>query len=57
MKSLRVVARGSGVQPKSPNDSRRKPRAARGMVCSRTGVTRRMEKRIWHNWLMEENYL
>jgi hypothetical protein len=57
MKRLSVAARGSGVQTKSPSDIRRKPRPAPGMVCARTGVTRRMEKRIWHNWLMEENYL
>jgi hypothetical protein len=57
MKSLRMAATGSGVQTKSPRDSRRKPRPARVMVCSRTGVTQKMERRIWHNWLMEENYL
>jgi len=57
MKSLRMAATGSSMQTKSPRDSRRKPRPARGMVCSRTGMTRKMGKRIWHNWLMEENYL
>lgn len=57
MKSLRMAATGNGVPMKSPRDPRRKPRPARVMVCSRTGVTRKMEKRMWHNWLMEENYL
>jgi hypothetical protein len=57
MKSLRMAATASSLQAKSPRDSRRKPRPARGMVCSRTGMTRKMGKRIWHNWLMEENYL
>jgi hypothetical protein len=57
MKSLRMAATGNGVQMKSPRDRRRKPRPARVMVCSRTGATRKMEKRMWHNWLMEENYL
>lgn len=57
MKNLRIAATSSGVQTKSPRDRRRKPRPARVMVCSRAGVTQKREKRIWHNWLTEENYL
>jgi len=57
MKSLRMAAMGSAVQTKSPRDRRRNPRPVRVMVCSRAGVTQKMEKGIWHNWLMEENYL
>jgi hypothetical protein len=57
MKSLRMAATSNGVPMKSPRDPRRKPRPARVMVCSRTAVKRKMEKRMWHNWLMEENYL
>jgi hypothetical protein len=57
MKSPRMAARGSGVRTIPLGDSRRKPRPGRGMVCSTTGVARKTKKRIWHNWLMEENYL
>lgn len=57
MKSPRMAVKDSGVRKTSHRDSRRKRRRARGMVCSRTGVTRTMEKGTWHNWLTEENYL
>lgn len=57
MKSPRMAVKDRGVRKTSHRDSRRKRRRARGMVCSRTGVTRTMEKGTWHNWLTEENYL
>ncbi len=57
MNRPRMAVKDSGVRKTLHRDSRRKRRRACGMVCSRTGVTRTIEKGTWHNWLMEENYL
>jgi hypothetical protein len=57
MKSPRMAARGTGVRTIPLGGRRRKPRPARGMVRSGTGVSRKTKQRIWDNWLMEENYL
>jgi hypothetical protein len=57
MKSLKMAARGCGVQTKSQSVSRRKSRPIRGIVSSGTRAMRKTGKTIWHNWLMEENYL
>jgi hypothetical protein len=58
MKSPRMAAaKGSVVRTIPLGDRRRKPRHGRGMVCSKTGAARKTKKRIWHNWLTEENYL
>jgi hypothetical protein len=57
MKSPRMAARGTGVRTIPLGGRRRKPRAGRAMVYSRTGVRRKTKQGVWHNWLTEENYL
>lgn len=39
------------------NETRSKSETARMPIRSAKSLSRGMKNKIWHNWLMEENYL
>lgn len=57
MRSSMKAARNSLGRKTLSRTNRRGHRAGRTSVQSKESLSRRMKKRIWHNWLMEENYL
>jgi hypothetical protein len=55
---MRVLLNPTGTKKKlSRNVDRRKRRTPETCVPPQTGAPRSTTRRVWHNWLMEENYL
>ena len=55
---MRVLLDATRMKKKLPrNVDRRKRRTPETCVPPQTGAPRDTRRRVWHNWLMEENYL
>ena len=56
MKVLKRAAPGTGIGKHSLNPNRRKLQQGHSRVIGGNRVPSAMNKKIWHNWLMGENY-
>jgi hypothetical protein len=57
MRSSKKSAASMGMMKTSREASRCKPRRMHARGFSGGPIPRAMKEKIWHNWLMEENYL